>query len=152
MRQPLLSRLIAAHETAGAVATVAVEEVPRERLSRYGVVRPEGATTAGEPFRILDLVEKPAPEAAPSNLAISARYVLSPEIFAFLRETKARPLPGRPAGTPGEIQLTDAIAALARAGRPVLGVRLAPNERRRDIGTLESYYEAVLAARGNSGW
>jgi UTP--glucose-1-phosphate uridylyltransferase len=137
----LLARLIAAHEAARAVATVAVEEVPADRLSRYGVVRPEGETKAGEPFRILDLVEKPPPEEAPSNLAISARYVLSPEIFPALRETEARPLPGRPAGTPGEIQLTDAIAALARAGRTVLGVRLAPFERRRDIGTLESYAE-----------
>jgi UTP--glucose-1-phosphate uridylyltransferase len=143
---PLLSRLIAAHEACGAVATVAVEEVARERLSRYGVVRPEGDTHSGEPFRILDLVEKPAPEAAPSNLAISARYVLSPEIFPALRETAARPLPGRPAGTPGEVQLTDAMALLARSGRTVMGVRLAPGERRLDIGSVESYARAFEAA------
>jgi UTP--glucose-1-phosphate uridylyltransferase len=136
----LLSRLIAAHEGFGAAVTVAVEEVPHERLSRYGVVRPEGVTRAGEAFRILDLVEKPAPEAAPSNLAITARYVLSPEIFAALRET------GRLCEGKEELQLTDAMAALARAGRPVIGVRLAPGERRRDIGTVESYAEAFQEA------
>jgi UTP--glucose-1-phosphate uridylyltransferase len=138
----LLSRLIAAHEAFAAAATVAVEEVPRERLSRYGVVRPEGETRPGEPFRILDLVEKPAPEAAPSNLAISARYVLSPEIFAALRSASSQ----LPAAGGRELQITDAIAALARAGRPVLGVRLALDERRRDIGTVESYYESVQRA------
>jgi len=137
---PLLSRLIAAHEAYQAAATVAVEEVTRERLSRYGVVRPEGATAPGEPFRILDLVEKPAPDEAPSNLAISARYVLSPEIFAALRGLRSGP----PAAGSRELQITDAIAALARAGRPVVGVRLAPGERRLDIGTMASYYEAVL--------
>jgi UTP--glucose-1-phosphate uridylyltransferase len=130
----MLARLIEAHQAHGAAATIAVEEVAREHLSRYGVVRPGGDAPAGEPFPILDLVEKPAPDQAPSNLAISARYVFSPEIFPALRSV-AR-------GAGGEFQLTDAIAALARAGRPVLGLRLPPGYRRLDIGNLESYREA----------
>jgi UTP--glucose-1-phosphate uridylyltransferase len=144
----LLARLAEAHLAHGAAATVAVEEVPTERLSRYGVVRPEAARAGrqrtavfDEPFRILDLVEKPAPAEAPSNLAISARYIFSPEIFPALRATQR--------GASGEFQLTDAIAALARAGRPVLGLRLAPGERRLDIGNLDSYREAFeLLAHG----
>jgi UTP--glucose-1-phosphate uridylyltransferase len=138
---PLLARLAEAHLAHGAAATVAVEEVPAERLSRYGVVRPDAAGAArqqtaafDEPFRILDLVEKPAPAAAPSSLAISARYIFSPEIFPALRAAQR--------GASGEFQLTDAIAALARAGRPVLGLRLAPGERRLDIGNHDSYREA----------
>jgi UTP--glucose-1-phosphate uridylyltransferase len=130
----VLARLIEAHQAGGAAATIAVEEVDRERLSRYGVVRPGGDVSPGEPFPILDVVEKPAPDQAPSNLAISARYVFSPEIFPALRSV-AR-------GAGGEFQLTDAIAALARAGRPVLGLRLPRGHRRLDIGNLESYREA----------
>jgi UTP--glucose-1-phosphate uridylyltransferase len=148
MAVPLLTRLAEAHLAHGAAATVAVEEVPAECLSRYGVVRPEPIGDArqrpgafDEPFRILDLVEKPVPVEAPSNLAISARYIFSPEIFPALRATQR--------GTSGEFQLTDAIAALARAGRPVLGLRLAPGERRLDIGNLDSYREAFeLLAHG----
>lgn len=141
MSVPLLARLAEAHLAHGAAATVAVEEVPAECLSRYGVVRPAVAPGGGqqegafdEPFRILDLVEKPAPAEAPSNLAIAARYVFSPEIFPALRATQR--------GASGEFQLTDAIAELARAGRPVLGLCLAPGERRLDIGNHDSYREA----------
>jgi UTP--glucose-1-phosphate uridylyltransferase len=141
----LLARLIEAHEAEGAVATIAVEEVETARVSRYGIVRPKGARSApsrpGERFRIVDLVEKPSPAEAPSNLAIAARYVLSPEIFEALRHTAAQPLPGRESA-PRELQITDAIAALARAGRPVVGVRLAPEEKRFDIGNPRSYREA----------
>jgi UTP--glucose-1-phosphate uridylyltransferase len=153
---PLLARLAAAHLAHDAAATVAVEEVPPERLSRYGVVRPGKAVGSRQSpvanesqslsplstddcllptaFEILDLVEKPAPAEAPSNLAISGRYIFSPEIFPALRATQR--------GAGGEFQLTDAIAALARAGRPVLGLRLAPGERRLDIGNHDSYREA----------
>lgn len=145
-RAPLLTRLLAAHEAHEAAATVAVEAVPRERIARYGIVRPEGELTPDRPFRIVDLLEKPAPEEAPSNLAISARYVFSPEIFDALRTTRPRPVPGRQSAGSGEVQLTDAIAALARAGRTVLGVPLAPDERRLDIGTPESYADALREA------
>jgi UTP--glucose-1-phosphate uridylyltransferase len=99
-------------------------------------------------FRVADVVEKPAPGTEPSRLAISARYVFSPAIFPALRRLKP--------GAKGEIQLTDAIRDLARQGLPVLGVRLGTGERRLDIGSFDSYREAVEEvtrdeARGASG-
>jgi UTP--glucose-1-phosphate uridylyltransferase len=99
-------------------------------------------------FRIADVVEKPAPGTEPSRLAISARYVFSPAIFAALRRLTP--------GANGELQLTDAIRDLARQGLPVLGVRLGAGERRLDIGSFDSYREAVEAisrdeARGTNG-
>jgi UTP--glucose-1-phosphate uridylyltransferase len=146
---PLLARLAAAHLAHDAAVTVAVEEVARERLSRYGIVRPAagepsaarvGPPTAREPFPIVDIVEKPAPENAPSNLAISARYVFSPEIFPALSRLDW--------GSGSEFQLTEAMAALARAGRPVIGVPLAAGERRLDIGNHDSYAEAWTVLAG----
>jgi UTP--glucose-1-phosphate uridylyltransferase len=90
----------------------------------------------GEVFELDDLVEKPEPSEAPSNLAVAARYVFSPAIFAFLQRTKP--------GKGDEIQLTDAIRMLIRDGQRVLGIRLPPGEKRFDIGTFESYFEAFL--------
>jgi UTP--glucose-1-phosphate uridylyltransferase len=88
---------------------IAVEEVPREKTYLYGIVAGEPAPQP--PFgnrlmRIRDLVEKPKPENAPSNLAITGRYVLPPEIFDCLARTKP--------GAGGEIQLTDAMRILAQ--------------------------------------
>lgn len=133
---PVLARLVRAHQEANAAATIAAEEVAPERASRYGIMAPaESGSTPGEVFRVADVVEKPAPGTEPSRLAISARYVFSPAIFPALR--RLRP------GANGEFQLTDAIRDLARQGLPVLGVRLAPGERRLDIGSFDSYREAV---------
>jgi UTP--glucose-1-phosphate uridylyltransferase len=88
--------MVALHRDTGA-CSLAVEEVPREQTSRYGVV-----SLAGE--RITGMVEKPKPEVAPSTLAVVGRYVLPGEVFAALE--KVQP------GAGGEIQLTDGIAAL----------------------------------------
>jgi len=89
----------AAHEDAGAIA---VEEVPREDTAKYGIV---DATPVSERAALIKhVVEKPKPEAAPSNLAIVGRYVLPGSIFEKLESTKP--------GAGGEIQLTDAIEAL----------------------------------------
>jgi UTP--glucose-1-phosphate uridylyltransferase len=91
-------------------ATILVEEVPHEKVSSYGVIDAEPANLqqwGKQVLRIKDLVEKPAPEKAPSNLIISGRYVLPPEIFSCLREVKP--------GAIGEIQLTDGLRALAKA-------------------------------------
>jgi len=79
-------------------SVVAVEEVPRDQTHRYGIV------SMDEHDRLLGVVEKPRPEVAPSTLAIVGRYVLSPRIFDLLEKTGT--------GAGGEIQLTDAIAAL----------------------------------------
>jgi UTP--glucose-1-phosphate uridylyltransferase len=83
---------------------VAVEEVPRERVDQYGVVG-VGAQK-GKLFAITRMVEKPAPERAPSNLILTGRYILQPEILDIL-QTQER-------GTGGEIQLTDAMIELSR--------------------------------------
>ncbi|MCX6543655.1 MAG: UTP--glucose-1-phosphate uridylyltransferase [Acidobacteria bacterium] len=116
-----------------AVAVIAFEEVPDADVSNYGIARPR---TSGDVFEVADLVEKPARYEAPSNLAIAARYVLSPLIFDAL----ARTSPGKD----GEIQLTDAIRSLLRDGGRVYGVRLHHDERRYDIGNFESYFEAFV--------
>jgi UTP--glucose-1-phosphate uridylyltransferase len=99
--KPCLEQLIDVHARHGG-CVLAVMRVPREHVSRYGVVRlAEG--DSGEPrlHRVRELVEKPTVEKAPSDLAIIGRYVLSPSIFAALDVT--------PPGAGGEIQLTDAI-------------------------------------------
>jgi len=118
-----------------ASAVIAVEAVPLESVSSYGVVAP-GPELGDGAFVIEDLVEKPDPEAAPSNLAIAARYVFGPEIYPAL----CRTAPGKG----GEIQLTDAIRILAAEGRRILGMRLGELEKRYDIGNFESYFEAFI--------
>ena len=81
-----------------------VQEVPKQDVSRYGIVTPKRLDRGLH--RVQDLVEKPAPADAPSNLAVIGRYVLPPEIFPILRKT--------PPGKNGEIQLTDALKELAK--------------------------------------
>ncbi|MBI3697470.1 MAG: UTP--glucose-1-phosphate uridylyltransferase [Acidobacteria bacterium] len=126
-------RLGEVYEQDGASCVIAVEEVPRELTSLYGVVAP---ASKGNVFQIADLVEKPAPEQAPSNLAIAGRYVFSPSIFEKLRKVKP--------DHRGEIQLTDAIRLLAASGERIIGVKLARGERRYDIGNFPSYFETFL--------
>jgi UTP--glucose-1-phosphate uridylyltransferase len=105
---PATKQLIDVYEATG-VGAIAVEEVPREKTSLYGIVAGELEKESGfgqRLLRIRDLVEKPKPEAAPSNLAITGRYVLPPEIFACLERTKP--------GAGNEIQLTDGMRILAQ--------------------------------------
>lgn len=98
---PCMGQMIQMHRRYGG-SIVGVERVPREYTDRYGVVATEGS---GERMqRIAGIVEKPEPADAPSTLAVVGRYVLSPAIFEALRHT--------PPGSGGEVQLTDAIAAL----------------------------------------
>ena len=85
---------------------------------------------------MVHLVEKPAPANAPSNLAIAGRYIFSPAIFDMIR----RVAPDRR----GEIQLTDAIQLLCEEGRPVIAVKLSPEEKRYDIGNFPSYFESFV--------
>lgn len=86
-------------------AVLGVQEVPREEVSRYGIVSPR--PIGDHLYEVADLVEKPSPGDAPSNLAVIGRYVLPPEIFPILRKTRP--------GKNGEIQLTDALKELAKA-------------------------------------
>ena len=121
-------------EESGADAVIALEEVPDEDVVRYGIAVPRGA--AAEVFELADIVEKPEVGEVNSNLAVAARYVLSPRIFDCLENT--------PPDRRGEIQLTDAIRMLIQQGRRVLGVRLARSQTRFDIGNFGSYFEAFV--------
>jgi len=87
-----------------------------------------------EDFAIADIVEKPRIDEAPSCLAVAARYVFTPEIFAAIQAVQP--------GIGGELWLTDAIRILLAQGRPVRCVRLKPDEQRYDIGTPLTYYRA----------
>ncbi len=99
-----LKQMVGEYEKSGG-NIIAVEEVPREATNKYGVVAPKDAVN-GPLFEMSGMVEKPAPEDAPSNLAITGRYILQPEIFGLLETT--------PRGAGGEIQLTDAMDALMK--------------------------------------
>jgi UTP--glucose-1-phosphate uridylyltransferase len=133
----LVSRLIAAFETSRAAAAVAVEEVPAEAVSRYGIViaGERGGRGAGA-LELVDVVEKPDPARVDSRLAIAARYVLGPAVFAALRETGP--------DNSGEVQLTDALRAVIARGGKIVAVPLASGERRHDIGTIEGYCGVFL--------
>ncbi len=128
----LLARMMEVHQEMGAAATVAAQVVSDEQISRYGVFEPEGAP--GQVFRVRRIVEKPKAVEAPSNLAIAARYVFSPEIFEACRQCRRN--------AQGEIELTEAMTWLAERGRPVIAVQFEPGQRRLDIGNPESYAEA----------
>jgi UTP--glucose-1-phosphate uridylyltransferase len=131
-RDRLLEDMLAVQADRGG-CVVALLEVPPETVSLYGCVAAE-STDIDDVVRVTDLVEKPSPADAPSNLAIIGRYVLSPQIFPALRETQ----PGRG----GEIQLTDALRALATAGEPTHGVVF--RGRRYDTGDRADYLRAVV--------
>ena len=108
-----LAQMIDAYQSVGENANIiAVEEVPPERIHMYGVVGIGKAK--GSAFEITDMVEKPSREDAPSNLIITGRYVLQPEIFAILAKQQR--------GAGGEIQLTDAMIALAKS-QPFFGFK-----------------------------
>jgi UTP--glucose-1-phosphate uridylyltransferase len=129
----VVRRMTRCYHERRAAAVIAFEEVPHDEVSSYGIARPKGD---GDLFEIDDLVEKPSPREAPSNLAIAARYVLSPAIFGALEQTSR--------GKGGEIQLTDAIRAVIRGGGKAYGIRLRADERRYDIGNFEAYFEAFV--------
>jgi UTP--glucose-1-phosphate uridylyltransferase len=129
----VVQRLISTFEKKKASCVIAVEGVRTEEVSAYGIVTPDSDR---EVFEILDLVEKPSAEDAPSNLAIAARYVFSPSIYEAIAET--------PPGKGGEVQITDAIRLLLRRGERIMGVRLPPQDRRYDIGNFASYFEAFI--------
>ena len=108
-----LKQMIDAYNAAGQNANViAVEEVPMDRISAYGVVGV--GETKGSTFAITDMVEKPPREKAPSNLIITGRYILQPEIFDLL-ETQT-------GGAGGEIQITDSMIKLAKT-QPFYGLK-----------------------------
>ncbi|CAK1234261.1 MULTISPECIES: UTP--glucose-1-phosphate uridylyltransferase GalU [Fructobacillus] len=100
---PLTKQLIERYHETGE-STLAVLEVPHDQVSEYGVIDPAAKVKEDGLYRVKSFVEKPQPEDAPSDLAIIGRYLLTPEIFEELEQTKP--------GKGGEIQLTDAIDSL----------------------------------------
>jgi UTP--glucose-1-phosphate uridylyltransferase len=126
----VLTDMIANYEATGA-STVALMEVAPEDISAYGCAAPEDRRD--NICDIVDVVEKPKPEIAPSNLAIVGRYLFTPRIFDCLEHVKA--------GVGGEIQLTDAIALLLKE-EPVMGLIF--EEGRFDIGKKIDYLRATV--------
>ena len=110
---------------------LAVQEVPLEHTKRYGIVKGEPA--GGPLLRIDEIVEKPAPEKAPSRMGVAGRYVLTPRIFDEIRN--------QPQGVGGEIQLTDAIERLM-AHETVYAFQYAG--KRYDCGSKEGFLEATV--------
>src|SRR6476646_508956 len=132
---PCLKQLLDIHEFFSA-PVLAVMEVPRENISAYGVVDGEPVSHNGRKdrvFRIRDLVEKPKPADAPSNLAIIGRYVLTPEIFDSIQAIEP--------GSGGEIQLTDALKHLLRS-RPIYGYKF--EGTRYDAGDKLGFLKATV--------
>jgi UTP--glucose-1-phosphate uridylyltransferase len=111
---------------------IAVEEVPMERVQAYGVVG--AGMSIGPAFEITQMVEKPKREEAPSNLAITGRYILQPEIFGILAD--------QPRGAGGEIQLTDAMRRLATK-QPFYGLKF--EGRSFDCGSKIGFLAANIA-------
>ena len=110
---------------------LAVQEVPQEHTRRYGIVKGEAA--GGALMRVDEIVEKPAPEKAPSRMGVAGRYVLTPRIFQEIRN--------QPRGVGGEIQLTDAIARLM-AHETVYAYQY--QGKRYDCGSKEGFLEATV--------
>lgn len=110
---------------------VAIEEVDSKEVDKYGIVA--GEMIEEGVYRVSDMVEKPTPQTAPSNLAIIGRYILTPDIFDILRVTKP--------GKKGEIQITDALLEQAKQGR-VLAYKFKGS--RYDCGSIKGYVEATV--------
>jgi UTP--glucose-1-phosphate uridylyltransferase len=127
---PCSRQLIDIHNRVGGVV-LAVEEVPADKVNRYGIVA--GKPVGADLWEVTDLVEKPAVGKAPSRLAIAGRYVLPPEIFAAIDHTNR--------GVLGEVQLTDAIRSL-RGKVPIHAFKF--EGVRHDIGSRIDYLRCIV--------
>jgi UTP--glucose-1-phosphate uridylyltransferase len=132
---PATRELVEIYEATGAGA-IHVERVPRERVHLYGIIdaQPEKNSRWGDKvLRVKNLVEKPSAEKAPSNLGVTGRYVLPPEIFDYLKTTKP--------GTGGEIQLTDGLCRLAENNKLLACIY---EGKTYDAGDKLGYLEATV--------
>ncbi|MBE0448479.1 MAG: UTP--glucose-1-phosphate uridylyltransferase GalU [Actinobacteria bacterium] len=127
---PCTRELIRAYNELGS-SVIAVERVPKAEVKRYGIIKAE--KTGDYLYKVTDMVEKPAPKEAPSDLAILGRYVLTPGIFRTLAETKP--------GLGGEIQLTDALKSLLEEEEIYAFEVTGP---RYDIGNKLSWIKATV--------
>ena len=132
---PCLRQLLDVYEFYGA-PVVALMEVPRDKVSSYGIVDAEPVAHNGGKdrlYRIRNMVEKPKASEAPSNLAIIGRYILTPEVFRSLDEVEP--------GSGGEIQLTDGLKHLLR-NRPIYGYKF--EGKRYDAGDKQGFLQATV--------
>jgi UTP--glucose-1-phosphate uridylyltransferase len=135
--QPLgthLNHLAQLHSEKSAVATIGLEKVPKEEISKYGIIK---GTDYGEGiWEIADMIEKPKIELAPSQLAICGRYVFNPDLFQAIEKT--------PIGVGNEKQLTDSIKILIDEGNSIWGLEMDKSEKRYDIGDPFTYATAFI--------
>lgn len=133
-RIPCMKQLIDVYEEYHG-SVIAIQEVKQKETKNYGIIKP--SKMKDRVYRVLDLVEKPEPKKAPSNLAVIGRYILSPEIFKILRKTSP--------GKHGEIQLTDGLKALLKKeniyGCEFSGVRYDAGDK---LGFLKATVEFAL--------
>ncbi|WP_415407460.1 UTP--glucose-1-phosphate uridylyltransferase GalU [Sulfurovum sp. CS9] len=113
-------------------SVVAIEEVSMDQTDKYGVIAGNLIDGTDDTYRVTDMVEKPAPKDAPTNMAIIGRYILTPDIFDILRETKP--------GKGGEIQITDALLDQAKQGK-VIAYKF--KGKRFDCGSVDGFVEAT---------
>ncbi|MBE7157319.1 MAG: UTP--glucose-1-phosphate uridylyltransferase GalU [Rhodospirillales bacterium] len=132
---PCVRQLADAHAAMDG-SVIALMEVPRDQISSYGCVAAEPVSDkrfGDRLFKITDMVEKPKPEEAPSNLAIIGRYVLTPDIFGYIETLQP--------GSGGELQLTDALKAQMQ-NRPVYGLKF--EGKRYDAGDKAGFLKATV--------
>ena len=128
-KRNFLSEMIDLYQTKEGISSiVAVDEVDMTDTNKYGIIKNDGVE------KIIDMVEKPKPEVAPSNLAITGRYILQPEIFDYLSKFEI--------GSGGEIQLTDAMKSMCKQ-HPFYYKKI--DELRFDCGNVLGYLEANIA-------
>ena len=113
-------------------SVVAIEEIPMEETNKYGVIAGNLVDNTDDTYRVTDMVEKPDPKDAPTNMAIIGRYILTPDIFDILRDTKP--------GKGGEIQITDALLEQAKQGK-VIAYKF--KGTRFDCGSIDGFVKAT---------
>ncbi len=128
---PILKQMVKVYEKYEC-SIVAIEEVPPAQTDRYGIIAGHLIDNSDDTYRVTDMIEKPAPNEAPTNMAIIGRYILTPDIFEILKRTAP--------GKGGEIQITDALLQQAKEGK-VIAYKF--KGRRFDCGSVEGFVKAT---------
>lgn len=128
----VLKQMTELHKKHPDCCIVAIEEVPMSEVDKYGVIAGELLSESDNVYRVNNMVEKPNPQDAPTNLAIIGRYILTPEIFNVLEQTAA--------DKNGEIQITDALMTLAKQGK-ALAYKF--DGKRFDCGSIDGFLVAI---------
>ena len=113
-------------------SVVAIEEVPMDQTSKYGIIAGKLVDETEDTYRVTNMIEKPEPKDAPTNMAIIGRYILTPDIFDILKKIKP--------DSNNELQITDALMVQAKKGK-VLAYKFKGN--RFDCGSVKGYVEAT---------